>query len=194
MRSHRDDISADPNMDSHPYDNFLDALAEFTSKNQSKYDQLLQQSQENCQTFQIKDSRTGRFNKINQSDLGFGNFEKTENLKEYKSQRYVEPDPDSSDDETSGRIHRSLDPKDEEKENKPNFAIFKEIFTNQNPFLVILSFLVHFPWHLKNYLLDLIDFYLIDPLIMIELRSKDRERKMFRYGKYKINFKGGSTV
>jgi len=150
MRSHRDDISVDPNMDSHPYDNFLDALAEFTSKNQSKYDQLLQQSQ-------------------------------TENLKEYKSQRYVEPDPDSSDDETSGRIQRSLDPKDEEKENKPNFAIFKEIFTNLNPFLVILSFLVHFPWHLKNYLLHLIDFYLIDPLIMIELRSKDRERKMFRY-------------
>ena len=41
MRSHRDDISADPNMDSHPYDNFLDALAEFTSKNQSKYDHLV---------------------------------------------------------------------------------------------------------------------------------------------------------
>ena len=51
MRSHRDDISADPNMDSHPYDNFLDALAEFTSKNQSKYDQLLQQSQENYHPF-----------------------------------------------------------------------------------------------------------------------------------------------
>ena len=64
MRSHRDDISVDPNMDSHPYDNFLDALAEFTSKNQSKYDQLLQQSQENYQTFQIKDSGTGRFRQI----------------------------------------------------------------------------------------------------------------------------------
>ena len=110
-----------------------------------------------------------------------GKFEKTENLKEYKSQRYVEPDPDSSDDESTARIHRSLDPKDEEKENKPNFAIFKEISTNTpvknhrwvNPF----------PWYLKNYLLQLIDFYLIDPLIMIELRSKNRERKMFRYGK-----------
>ena len=185
MRSHRDDISADPNMDSHPYDNFLDALAEFTSKNQSKYDQLLQRSQENYQPFQIKDLWTGRFHKIDQYDLGFGHFQKTENLKEYKSQRYVEPDPDSSDDETSGRIHRSLDPKDEEKENKPNFAIFKEIFTNLNPFCVILSFLIHLPGYLKNYLLHLIDFYLIDPLIMIELRSKNQERKMFRYGKYK---------
>ena len=47
MRSHRDDISPDPNMESHPYDNFLDALAEFISKNQSKYDELLQQTQEN---------------------------------------------------------------------------------------------------------------------------------------------------
>lgn len=74
MRSHRDDISVDPNMDSHPYDNFLDALAEFTSKNQSKYDQLLQQSQENCQTFPIKDLRVGPFHRIDQSDLGFGNF------------------------------------------------------------------------------------------------------------------------
>ena len=71
MRSHRDDISADPNMDSHPYDNFLDALAEFTSKNQSKYDQLLQQSQENYQPFQIKDLRTGRFHEIGQYDLDF---------------------------------------------------------------------------------------------------------------------------
>ena len=71
MRSHRDDISADPNMDSHPYDNFLDAFAEFTSKNQSKYDQLLQQSQENYQPFQIKDLRTGRFYLIDQYDLDF---------------------------------------------------------------------------------------------------------------------------
>ena len=71
MRSHRDDISADPNMDSHPYDNFLDALAEFTSKNQSKYDQLLQQSQENCQTFEIRDPRTGPFLWTDQSDPDF---------------------------------------------------------------------------------------------------------------------------
>jgi len=64
MRSHRDDISADPNMDSHPYDNFLDALAEFTSKNQSKYDQLLQQSQESCQMFLTREPRTGPFHKV----------------------------------------------------------------------------------------------------------------------------------
>ena len=63
MRSHRDDISADPNMDSHPYDNFLDALAEFISKNQSKYDQLLQQSQENYQKFQ---KNLKKFSKKNQ--------------------------------------------------------------------------------------------------------------------------------
>ena len=74
MRSHRDDISVDPNMDSHPYDNFLDALAEFTSKNQSKYDQLLQQSQENYQRFSINNPRTDPFQRIDQSDLGFGNF------------------------------------------------------------------------------------------------------------------------
>ena len=71
MRSHRDDISADPNMDSHPYDNFLDALAEFISKNQSKYDELLQQSQENYQTnFQL-------FDPVRHQPVG--NFEKTEN-------------------------------------------------------------------------------------------------------------------
>ena len=90
----------------------------------------------------------------------------------------MEPDPESSDDE--GRIHQSLDPKDEEKENKPNFAIFKAIFTNLN---TILTYLMLFPWYIKNYLLHLIDIYLIDPLIMIELKSKDRERNMFRYGK-----------
>ena len=128
------------------------------------------------------------------SSWSFGNFYKAENLKEYKSQRYVEPDPESSDEEI--RIHRSLDPKDEEKENKPNFAIFKAIFTKFtnfiNPFWVFLWYLIHAPSYLKSYLLHLIDFYIIDPLIMIDLRSKNRERNMFRYGKCKMaHFKWG---
>ena len=53
MRSHRDDISPDPTMDSHPYDNFLDTLGEFISKNQSKYDELLQHSQESYRNINL---------------------------------------------------------------------------------------------------------------------------------------------